>query len=152
MQQIIFKNFLFIIKNIDRLAELPLYEQLNVIKTNQALRGYAMTYKVEMIEKKDPIVQLEASKSSITDLFNGLLNETKGFKNQITVRVLLKKYKHKGELEFALIYFVSFTKTVINHSFRLENSFQEILYMIDVWITNGFGQNFESIESQYINI
>ena len=98
MQQIIFKNFLLIIKNIDRLAELPLYEQLNVIKTNQALRGYAMTYKVEMIEKKDPIVQLEASKSSITDLFNGLLNETKGFKNQITVKVLLKNTGTKENL------------------------------------------------------
>ena len=98
MQQIIFKNFLFIIKNIDRLAELPFYEQLNVIKTNQALRGYAMTYKVEMIEKKDPIVQLEASKSSFTDLFNGLLNETKGFKNQITVKVLLKNTGTKENL------------------------------------------------------
>ena len=44
------------------------------------------------------------------------------------------------------------TKTVINHRFRLENSFQEILYMIDVWINNGSGWNVESIESQYINI
>ena len=69
-------------KNNDKLAELPFYEQLNVIKTNLALRGYAMTYKVEIIQKKDPIVQLEASKSSIKDLFNGLLNETKGFKYQ----------------------------------------------------------------------
>ena len=34
------------LKNIDRLAELPFYEQLNVIKTNQAFRGYAMSYKV----------------------------------------------------------------------------------------------------------
>ena len=39
-----------------------------------------MSYKVEIIERKDPIVQLEASKSSIKDLFNDLLNETKGFK------------------------------------------------------------------------
>ena len=39
-----------------------------------------MTYKVEIIERKDPIVQLEASKSTIQDLFNDLLNETKGFK------------------------------------------------------------------------
>ena len=31
------------LKNIDRLAELPFYEQLNVIKTNQAFRGYAMS-------------------------------------------------------------------------------------------------------------
>ena len=39
-----------------------------------------MSYKVEIIEKKDPIVQLQASKSSIKDLFNDLLNETKSFK------------------------------------------------------------------------
>ena len=44
------------------------------------------------------------------------------------------------------------TKTVINHRFRLENYFQEILYMIDVWINNGSGWNVLSIESQYINI
>ena len=41
---------------------------------------------------------------------------------------------------------------MINHKFRLENPFQEILYMIDVWINNGSGWNVESIESQYINI
>ena len=48
--------------------------------------------------------------------------------------------------------FNSVTKTVINHKLRLENYFQEILYMIDVWINNGSGWNVESIESQYINI
>ena len=53
------------LKNIDRLAELPFYEQLSVIKTNQAFRGYAMSYKVEIIERKDPIIQLETSKLSI---------------------------------------------------------------------------------------
>ena len=89
---------------------------------------------------------------SIKDLFSVLLNETKGFKYQITVRVLLKKYKLNGEIEFAPVYFNSVTKTVINHRFRLENSFQEILYMIDVWINKGSGWIVESIESQYINI
>ena len=34
------------LKNIDRLAELPFYEQLSLIKTNQAFRGYAMSHKV----------------------------------------------------------------------------------------------------------
>ena len=140
------------LKNIDRLAELPFYEQLSVIKTDQAFKGYAMSYKVEIIEKKDPIVQLEASKSSIKDLFNDLLNERRGFKYQITVKVLLKGYKHNGEIEFAPVYFNSFTKTAINHRFRLESSFQEILYMIDVWINKGSGWNVESIKSQYINI
>ena len=54
--------------------------------------------------------------------------------------------------KFAPVYFNSVTKTVISHTFRLENSFQEILYMIDVWINNGSGWNVESIKSQYINI
>ena len=111
-----------------------------------------MSNEIEIIERKDPIVQFKASKSGIKDLFNDLLNETKGFKYQITVKVLLKKYKLNGEIEFAPVYFNSVTKTVINHRFRLENYFQEILYMIDVWINKGSSWIVESIESQYINI
>ena len=72
-----------------------------------------MSYKVKIIEQKVLIVQLEASKSSIKDLFSDLLNETKGFKYQITVKVLLKKYKLNGEIEFAPVYFNSVTETVI---------------------------------------
>ena len=98
-----------------------------------------MSYKVEITERKDPIVQLEASKSSIKDLFSDLLNETKGFKYQITVKVLLKKYKLNGEIEFAPVYFNSTTKTVINHRFRLENSFQDIYYLIDNRSNEGSG-------------
>ena len=79
------------LKNIDLLSELPFYEELNVIKTNHAFRGYAMSYKVEIIEKKDPIKQLEASKSNIEDLFSDLLNKAKGFRHQITLKFMLKK-------------------------------------------------------------
>ena len=70
--------------NIDLLPELPFYNQLNIIKTDHAFSGYAISYKVEIVDKKDLIVQLEASKSSIKDFFNDLLNETEGFKYQIT--------------------------------------------------------------------
>ena len=31
------------LKNIDLLTELPFYEELNVIKTNHAFRGYSMS-------------------------------------------------------------------------------------------------------------
>ena len=73
MQQNILKNFLFIIspskksnvkrlKNINQLAELPLYKQLSVVKTNQTLMGYEILYKVEITGRKDPLVQLGASK------------------------------------------------------------------------------------------
>ena len=66
------------------------------------------------MRKKDPLVELEENKSSIKDLFSDLSNETKGFKYQITVKVLLKKYKPNREIEFAPVYFNSLTKTVIN--------------------------------------
>ena len=111
------------LKNIDRLAELPFYEQLSVIKTNQVFRGYAMSQKVEIIERKDPIVQLEASKSSIKDMFSDLLNEIRDFKYQITVKIQLKKHKHNGGIEIVPVYFNSLTKTVVNHRFILEKKF-----------------------------
>ena len=98
------------------------------------------------------IVQLEASKLSIKDLFNDLLNETKCFKYQITVKVSLKKYKSNGEIEYTPVYFNSSTKTIINNRFKLDQSFQEILYRIDAWNNRGSGWIIELIESQYINI
>ena len=122
-------------RNVDLLAELPFHEQPD-IKTNQAFTGYSMLYKVEIVEKKDLIVQLEASKSSIKDLYSSLLNEIKGFKYQITANILLKKYKPNEEIEFAPVYFNSVTKLVINNKFKLEEFFQEILYRIDAWINN----------------
>ena len=39
------------LKNTDLLSELPFYEELNLIKTNHAFSRYAMSYKVEIIEK-----------------------------------------------------------------------------------------------------
>ena len=50
-----------------------------------------MSYKVKIVQKKDQIVQLEASKLIIKNLFSDLLNELKGFKYQITPKVLFKK-------------------------------------------------------------
>ena len=51
-----------LLKNIDLLSELPFYEELNVIKTDHAFRGYEMSWEiVEIVEKKDPLIQLETS-------------------------------------------------------------------------------------------
>ena len=85
-------------------------------------------------------------------MLSDLLNETKGFKYQITLKVMLKKYKPNGEIEFSPVYFNSTTKTVINHKFSLENTFQEIVYRIDNWTNKGSGWSVEFIESQYINV
>ena len=93
------------LKNIDLLSELPFYKELNITKKNQAFKGNAMSYQVQINGRKDLILQLQASKLSIKDLFGDLLNETKGFKYQITVKVLLKNssIEKLNLLQFILI-------------------------------------------------
>ena len=40
-------------------------------------------YKIEIVDGRDPIVQLKASELSVKDLLKDLLNEIKGFQYQI---------------------------------------------------------------------
>ena len=109
--------------------------------------------KLKFLIKKDPLVQLEVSKSSIEDLCKDFLNEIKGFKYQITLAVLLSKIKTDGSIEYSSVYFNSATKAVNNSDeFGLDKSFQEILYSIDNWINQGSGWIVESIEGFYLNV
>ena len=46
------KPIIIPLKNVDLLAELPFYDQLNKIRTDHVFSGYAMSYKVEIVDKK----------------------------------------------------------------------------------------------------
>ena len=81
------------------LCELPFYDELNIVKTSKAFKGYARSYCIELIDSKDPSIQLTISKASIEDLFKDLLlDEIKGFKYQITLKIL-KQYLANMVLE-----------------------------------------------------
>ena len=87
------------LKNIGLLQELPIYDELNIyafyilnIKYLSKAFGWdEKSYNVDIVDSKNPLAQLEVRKSSIKDLFNNLLDEIKGFKYQVTVKVLLRK-------------------------------------------------------------
>ena len=81
------------LSNIELFHELPFYDELSITKVSKAFKRYARSYKVEIVDSRDPLVRLEASKSSIKDLSEDLLNEMKGFNYQITVAILLSKEK-----------------------------------------------------------
>ena len=85
-------------------------------------------------------------------MFKDLLNELKGFKYQITLEVLLSKIKSYGNIEYSPSYFNSTTKTLINSKFSLNHSFQEIIYRIDNWISEGSGWFIKEIQNQYLNV
>ena len=50
------------VENTDLLHKLPFYDESNIVKTSQAFKRYARSYQIEIIDSKDPLVQLEASK------------------------------------------------------------------------------------------
>ena len=68
------------LKNRELLRKLPFYGELNIYEMSKSFGWYTRTYKVELIDLKDPSAQFEASKLSIKDQFKELLNELKGFK------------------------------------------------------------------------
>ena len=82
------------LKNIDLLHALPFYGKFSIKQISKAFKRYARSYKIEIIDSKDLLAQLEVCKSTLNEDFSkDLLHEIKGFKYQITVKVLLKNTK-----------------------------------------------------------
>ena len=133
---------------VQLLKEPPFYDELKMTKINNAFSGYAKTYKIETVDKRDGVIQLKASEISIKELFKNLLIELKGFRYQITLKVL----KTKGDIEYSPVYFNSLTKIVINNDYGLDQSFYEIIYRLHNWISHGSGWIVEEILKQYLNI
>ena len=75
---------------------------MSIVKNKTAFGGYAQSYKIEIVDEKDVIIQLKASEIVIKELFKDLLIELKGFKYQITLVVLLSKVKNNSETEYSL--------------------------------------------------
>ena len=104
-----------LLNNIDMLLELPFYNELIIVKSSKTFKRYARSFSIEIIDSKDPSVQFTIRKPSIKDLFENLLNEIKGFKYQLTLKVLLSKYKENKDREFPPVYFNSTTNTILIH-------------------------------------
>ena len=53
------------LSNIKLLQELPFYDELSIVRIQMHLVDMQESYKVEIVDKKDPLVQLEVSKSNM---------------------------------------------------------------------------------------
>ena len=68
------------ITNVELLNELPFYNSLHIKEISEAFKRYGKSYSIEIIDKKDPLIQLISSKASIKQLFKSFLHEMNGFK------------------------------------------------------------------------
>ena len=74
------------------------------------------------------------STNSIKNLFDELLREKKDFKYVLSSKIILKKRTNNNEHTYSTVYFNSQVKTVINRKYNLNESFEEILSLLDAWI------------------
>ena len=127
--------------NVKLMSELLFYKDLSVKEISEAFKKYVKSYRVEIVDKKDPMIQLYSSRKRIAELLGELLSEMKGFKYQITLFITLKKGKLDGTVEYAAVYLNSFIKTVINYDFddSIDKSISEVLFRLDNWINEGSG-------------
>ena len=146
------------LSNLQLLKELPFYDELNIVKNKTAFNSHTKSYKIEIIDKKDVIIQLKSSEISIENLFKDLLMEMKGFKYQMTLRVLLSKVESRGNalhsdfIKYSTIYLNSLTKAVIGEKYYLNECSNEIIFRLEIWIGHGSGWNVDSILNQCLNI
>ena len=92
------------------------------------------------------------SKNSIKNLFDELLREKRGFKYVLSTKIILKKRINDNEHKYSTVYINSLVKTVINRRYHLNDSFEEILNLLDIWINEGSGWVIDKIEGLYINV
>ena len=63
------------LSNQELLRELPFYDDINILRNERTFRGYAETYKVEIINNRNLSDLLSVIKNSIKNLFDELLRK-----------------------------------------------------------------------------
>ena len=134
------------LSNHEILSKLPFYDNINISWNERALRGYAKTYEVKIINNKNLRDQSSVSKNSKKNLFDELLREKRGFKYIISVTITLKKRINDNEFDPKTLHLNSLIKTVINQRYRLNDSFEEILNKLEMWFNEGSGWIIDKIE------
>ena len=131
---------------------LPFYENVGILRKQKALRNFAETYEVEVIDDTSLSDLLSMSKNSIKSLFNDLLREKRRFKYILTTKITLKKHINNNETRYETVYFNSLVKTIINQRYHLNDSFEEILNLVDAWINEGSAWTIGQTDGLYNNV
>ena len=95
---------------------------------------------------------LSVIKNTVKNLFDELLRKERGFKYIMNIKITLKIRINDNEFNLKTLYFNSLIKTVINRRYHLNDSFQEMLNLLDIWINEGSGWIINNIEGLYINV
>ena len=127
---------------------------------NQALKGHAKSYGIELQDNLNPLNHFTKTRALVESHLENLLKDMKGFKFIEMLEVKFEKDtidsktgKHVSIYKTA--FFNGKTKTSIKANdieHELSMSRQEILNVIDKWVSEGSGGVIDRIDSHYINV
>ena len=134
----------------DRPLQIP-----NIKELNRALKGHAKSYNIELQDNLNP-----KTKALVESHLENLLKDMKGFKFIETLEVTFEKNTINSKTgKHVSIYKTAFfngkAKTITKANDiepELSMSRQEILNVIDKWVSEGSGWVIDRIDSHYINV
>ena len=127
---------------------------------NRALKGHAKSYGIELQDSLNPLNYFTKTKALVKSHLEGLLKDMKGFKFIETLEVTFEKVTIDSKTEkrvsiYKTAFFNGKAKTITKASDiepELSMSRQEIMNVIDKWVSEGSGWTIDKIDNHYINV
>ena len=91
-------------------------KNIKIAKQERALKGYASTYNVDILNYFKHELQLKDTESAIKSKLIDLLSELKGFKFVTTFVLVVKKIESEDKTKYDNFYSSSKTEIIINES------------------------------------
>ena len=120
----------------------------------KALRGFTRSYEISLINRQDPLIQLQNTRSLIKNNLLKVLKEMKGLKFNEVLKITFEKQKG-DELIEEKPYFNTKKQTLTNEveiTNFLETTQQEIVNKIERWISKGSAWIIKSVDGHFINV
>ena len=139
----------------DRPLQIPKIKELN-----RALKGHAKSYEIELLDNLNPLNHFTQTRPQTESHLEDLLKTMKGFKFIETLEVTFEKDTIDSKIgKHVSIYKTAFfngkakiVTKVDDIEPELNMSRQEILNVIDKWVSEGSGWVIDRIDSHYINV
>ena len=135
----------------------------NIKELNRALKGHAKSYRIKLQDNLNPLNHFTKARSFIKSHLEDLLKTMKGFKFVETLEIRFMKQEvekldsiNKYNITiYKTAFFNGKAKTItkcndIEH--ELNTSRQEILDVIEKWVSEGSGWTIDTIDNHYLNI
>ena len=127
---------------------------------NRALKGHAKSYGIELQDNLNLLNHFTKTKELVESHLENLLKDMKGFKFIETLEVTFEKDSIDSKTGkrvsiYKTAFFNGKAKTIIKANdieHELSMSRQEILNVIDKWVSEGSGWVIDRIDSHYINV